>query len=443
MGLLQCPLCFYSQNQQKHQKTEPHSHDHIHSESSTSSSISSQPSLPSVPSLTSQQSQTTHHKLLTTINGHSSPIFSLTLHSKFIYSGSSNSEIRRFEKDPFALQSSNNTNNLVSISNGSKSTIKSMIVVNDMLFSAHQDHKIRVWKIETTTTKTATISDTNHDQRLFKCIATLPTFNDRFSKLFASKNYVEVRRHKKCTWVNHVDAVSSLAVSKDGFFLYSASWDRTFKIWRISDFKCLESVKNAHEDAINAIVVSSDGVVYTGSADKKIKIWKKKNHEGEKKHFLIGTLEKHKSSVNALALNKNGSVLYSGACDRSILVWEKIDNSVENCSELGQGPMILVGALRGHTKAILCLVAMDNLVCSGSADNSVRIWKRGIDEKSYTCLAVLQGHKKPVKCLAMANDSKRGKNGGDDDDDDCSSYLVYSGSLDCDIKVWQICVPLI
>ncbi|GAU49977.1 hypothetical protein TSUD_238000 [Trifolium subterraneum] len=183
----------------------------------------------------------------------------------------------------------------------------------------------------------------------------------------------------------------------------------TFKIWRVSDFKCLESVKNAHEDAINSIVVSSDGIVYTGSADKKIKIWKK-----------------HKSSVNALALNKNGSVLYSGACDRSILVWEKIDNNVEKCSDLGQGPMILVGALRGHTKAILCLVAMDNLVCSGSVDNSVRIWKRGIDEKSYTCLAVLQGQ--PVKCLAMANDSKRGKNGGDDD---------------CDIKVWQISVPLI
>ncbi|PNX97512.1 putative WD-repeat-like protein, partial [Trifolium pratense] len=384
MGLLQCPLCCYSQNHQQHEKTEPHSHDHIHSESSTSSSISSQPSLPSVPSLSSQQSQTTHHKLLTTINGHSSPIFSLTLHSKFLYSGSSNSEIRRFDKDPFALQSSNNTNNLVSISHGSKSTIKSMIVVNDMLFSAHQDHKIRVWKIETTTKITATSDSTNHDQRLFKCIATLPTFNDRFSKLFSSKNYVEVRRHKKCTWVNHVDAVSSLAISKDGFFLYSASWDRTFKIWRVSDFKCLESVKNAHEDAINAIVVSSDGIVYTGSADKKIKIWKKKNHEG--------------------------------ACDRSILVWEKIDNNVENCSELGQGPMNLVGALRGHTKAILCLVAMDNLVCSGSADNSVRIWKRGIDEKSYSCLAVLQGHRKPVKCLAMIDDSKRGKNGGDDDD---------------------------
>lgn len=41
-------------------------------------------------------------------------------------------------------------------------------------------------------------------------------------------------------------------------------------------FKCLESVSNAHEDAVNALAISSDGVVYTGSAGKGIKIWKKK-----------------------------------------------------------------------------------------------------------------------------------------------------------------------
>lgn len=433
MGLLHCPFCCYTQNHHQQTDSHSHSHDHIHSEpSSTSSSLSSQPSLPSVPSLTSQLSQQSHHKLLTTINGHSSPIFSLTLNSKFLYSGSSNSEIRRCSNDPFALQtSSNTTNNLVAISNRSKSTIKSMVILNDMLFSAHQDHKIRVWKIETAK---GDDHDSKQDQKLFKCIATLPTFNDRFSKLFLSKNYVEARRHKKFTWVNHIDSVSSLAVSKDGYFLYSASWDRTFKIWRVSDFKCLESVKNAHEDAINAIVVSSDGLVYTGSADKKIKIWKKNE---TKKHFLIGTLEKHRSSVNALALNENGSILYSGACDRSILVWEKRDCSGMN-QDHGNETMVLVGALRGHSKAILCLVVVDELVCSGSADNSVRIWRRGIGEKDYACLGVLQGHRKPVKCLAMEVDSKSDKNG-----DDCSSYLVYSGSLDCDIKVWQIRIPLV
>jgi len=141
----------------------------------------------------------------------------------------------------------------------------------------------------------------------------------------------------------------------------------------------------------------------------------------------VGTLEKHKSAVNALALSEDGSVLYSGACDRSILVWESDDNN-----------MVVVGALRGHTKAILCLVVMADLVCSGSADNSVRVWRKEIG-KGYSCLAVLEGHRRPVKCLAMAVDSNTG--GGPHEDD--RSYLVYSAGLDCDIKVWQIRVPLL
>ncbi|KAG2269226.1 hypothetical protein Bca52824_063781 [Brassica carinata] len=149
-----------------------------------------------------------------------------------------------------------------------KRRVKSLVILGDKLISAHQDHKIRVWK---------TIDDSK-----YKCVATLPTMNDRFTSLFSQKSYVEVRRHKKRTWVHHVDAVSSLALSQDGSLLYSASWDRSFKVWRTSDFKCLESIEKAHDDAVNAVVVSRDGFCYTGSADKTIKVWSKKdkNHSG-------------------------------------------------------------------------------------------------------------------------------------------------------------------
>ncbi|KAG5059322.1 hypothetical protein JHK87_000351 [Glycine soja] len=429
MGLLQRPLCCHTQ--------QPQSHHHLHSESSTSSSLSSQPSLPSVPSLSPQkphyleeQPQTTHHRLITAVKGHTSPIFSLALHGKSLYSASSGGEIRACNRNPTSANdiitlkyiSNVNTNTVVATSNA---PIKSLIVSHDKLFTAHQDHKIRVWK--TTTDQPG--NNNNNNPNYYKCVATLPTLHDRISKLFSSKNYVEIRRHKKRTWVHHVDTVSALALSRDGSLLYSASWDRTFKIWRTSDFKCLESVKNAHEDAINSLVLSNNGFVYTGSADTRIKMWKKL--EGEKKHSLIGTLEKHKSAVNALALNSDGSVLYSGACDRSILVWESDQNENNNT-------MVLVGALRGHTKAILCLVVVADLVCSGSADNSVRVWRRGA-EKSYSCLAVFEGHRRPVKCLAMAVDSNSG--GPREDDHNSSSYLVYSAGLDCEIKVWQIRVP--
>lgn len=415
MGLLPCPLPCQSKKEREWDGSQ--SNHHLHSDaSSNSSSLSSQPSLPSVPSLTPpsqnvEHSSNAYHHLLASLKGHSSYVFSLTIGGKHLYSGSSNGEIRRWSRDP-SKQEKLVTSNIVAETH---SGVKSMVVLGDKLFTAHHDHKIRVWKID---------MDTNLPHQKYKCIATLPTFNDRCMKLFFAKNYVEVRRHKKSTWVHHVDTVSALALSKDGSLIYSVSWDRTFKVWRTSDFKCLESVRNAHDDAINAIEISNDGLVYTGSADKKIKVWKK--HEGDKKHTLVATLEKHKSAVNALALNMDGSILYSGACDRSIIVWEK---------DGGTNHMVVSGALRGHTRAILCLAVVSDLVFSGSADKTVRVWRRGIG-RSYSCLAVFEGHKGPVKCLTAAADKSESR-----DSSSGSSYLVYSGSLDCDVKIWKIWVP--
>ncbi|XP_059309702.1 protein JINGUBANG-like [Lycium ferocissimum] len=411
MGFLPCPLPCQTKKKSSDNSDQTQSR-YLSSDSSSSLSLSSRsvsslcsyPSLPSLPSFSISSSNNFHH-CLATLTGHSSYIFCvcLSLAGKHLYSGSSNGEILvwdSYSKEKIVCQSG--------------SAVKSIVIMGDKLFSAHQDHRIRVWKI-----------DNDMPNRYYKCIATLPTLNDRCMKLFWTRNYVQVRRHKKCTWVHHVDTVSALALSKDGSLLYSASWDRTFKVWRTSDFKCLESVWNAHDDAINSIVVSNNGHVYTGSADKKIKIWKKQ--ERENKHTLMFTLEKHKSAVNALALTENGYVLYSGACDRSIIVWEKDSGSIS---------MVVSGALRGHKKSILCLAVVSDLVCSGSADKTVRIWKRGFG-KSYSCLAVFEGHNGPVKCLNAALDREK------DDDDSCSgnSYLVYSGSLDCDVKVWKLWVP--
>lgn len=247
-----------------------------------------------------------------------------------------------------------------------------------------------------------------------KLLATLPTVNDRLRRFVLPKNYVTVRRHKKLLWIEHADAVTGLAVNNG--LIYSVSWDKSLKIWRASDLRCLESIK-AHEDAVNAVAVSEDGTVYTGSADKRIRVWAKPF--GEKRHVLVATLVKHKSAVNALALNDDGSVLFSGACDRSILVWEREDSA---------NHMAVTGALRGHGKAILCLINVSDLLFSGSADRTVRIWQRGHDGM-YCCLAVLEGHQKPVKSLEAVWE---GESNG--------VVSVISGSLDGEIKVWQVSV---
>lgn len=310
-----CPQSCNSENESQSEST------HHQSELK---SLLSLPSLQSVPSLTSQSHRqqlylsNTHHHCLTTLKGHTSYISSLTLAGEFLYTGSSDREIRSWKRNPLQYSDSDDhetlTNNLVAAGKGA---VKSLVVQADKVFSAHQDRKIRVWKIN--------YQEPDHHQKYTR-LATLPTLGDRAFNLLMPKNQVQIRRHKKCTWVHHVDAVSALALSDDESLLYSVSWDRTLKIWRTKDFKCLESLANAHDDAINALALSNDGHVYTGSADKKIKVWKQNiEDDRKKKHFLVATLEKHNSGINALALSSDGAVLYSGACDRSILVQKFIN----------------------------------------------------------------------------------------------------------------------
>ncbi|KAL2932614.1 Protein JINGUBANG [Bienertia sinuspersici] len=286
--------------------------------------------------------------------------------------------------------------------------IKSIAFDNDhKILTAHQDSKIRVW-----------------EQKRHRFVTTLPTVKDKLRRFICRSNYVKVRRNKKKLWIEHNDAVSGLAVN-DGV-IYSVSWDKTLKIWRASDFKCLESV-TAHDDAVNAVTVSGDGTVYTGSADGKIKVWENKNKNNDKvwKHSMVSKMEKHKSTVNALALSSDGRVLLSGGCDGMIIAWEKDDDDrmVEN------------GVVGGHDGAVLCLVRLDidghDLFVSGGADRTVRIWGR-VGRELFSCMGVLEGHDKPVRSLAAAPSSpKSGSNG---------VVSVCSGSLDGEIRVWEIMV---
>ncbi|KAF5450187.1 hypothetical protein F2P56_030557 [Juglans regia] len=355
--------------------------------------------LPSVPSLQkiSPESLSTSVSYLSVASikpSPSLPITCLAVHGNLLYACSSH-EINVYDRTTSAHLDAFNGQD------PSSGSVKAVTFCDGKVFTTHQDCKIRVWQVPST--------------KSHKLLATLPTFNDRLRRSVLPKNYVTVRRHKKRLWIEHADAVTGLAVNNG--LIYSVSWDKSLKIWRASDLRCVESVK-AHEDAVNAVAVSVDGTVYTGSADRRIRVWAKPF--GEKRHALIATLEKHKSAVNALALNGDGSVLFSGACDRSILVWDREDSA---------NHMVVTGALRGHGKAILCLINVSDTLFSGSADRTVRMWQRGIDGR-YCCLAVLEGLEKAVKSLVAV--SEEGESNG--------VVSVFGGSLDGEIKAWQISV---
>ena len=155
--------------------------------------------------------------------------------------------------------------------------------------------------------------------------------------------------------MKHTAAISSLPHHDD--FLYSGSWDKTVKVWRISDLKCIETIY-AHDDAVNAVIVGPDGLLFTGSDDCTVKIWRK--NFGPSPHMLLTTLrgesgpgrDNGMGPVKALALNANGSALYAGTSNGQIVCWEK--------ERYSSSQMRQIDILGGPQHAILSLAIGGN-----------------------------------------------------------------------------------
>ncbi|KAG8094298.1 hypothetical protein GUJ93_ZPchr0012g21545 [Zizania palustris] len=362
-----------------------------------------------------QQQQS--HQCIATLRGHSSYVSGLAVDGEgegsSLYVASSDGHIRLWPLD-MAVGQNEVSCSTVAVTD---SSVKCLVATGNGVVSSHQDSTIRVWRHD----------GRREGRRHLALDAVLPTTVDCLCAFLLPGSYVEVRRHKKSTWVHHVDAVTALALSPDGAHMYSVSWDRSLKAWRLPSLRCAESVAAAHDDAINAVVAAPDGNVYTGSADKTVKAWRR--HPGQKNLSLVSTMERHRSAVNALALGVGGRVLYSGGCDRSVVVWEAAAGD--------SGRMVATGTLRGHAKAVLCLAAAGDMVYSGSADRTVRVWRREATTAAhgYSCLAVLVGHGGAVKSLALLH-------GGAACDRCCCgcAAVVCSGSLDGDVKLWKVTI---
>ncbi|CAN4112301.1 unnamed protein product [Withania somnifera] len=316
-------------------------------------------------------------------------IYSLAASGDLLYTGSDSKNIRVWK-------------NLKEYS-GFKShsgLVKAIVVYGDKIFTGHQDGKIRR-------------------------VGSLPTVRDYLKSSINPKAYVEVRRNRNVPWIKHFDAVSCMSLDKERGLLYSGSWDKTLKVWRLSDSKCLESI-NAHQDAINSVVVGFDGLVFTGSADGTVKAWRRELVGNSAKHVQVETLMKQDNAVTSLAVNATAATVYAGSSDGLVNFWERQKHFLE-----------YGGALRGHKLAVLCVAVAGNLVLSGSADKSICVWRRE-EGGIHSCLTVLTGHNGPVKCLTVEEDSDYSEEEAPAEMKNDKYWRVYSGSLDNSVKVWRL-----
>ncbi|KAJ6327554.1 hypothetical protein OIU78_014428 [Salix suchowensis] len=266
---------------------------------------------------------------------------------------------------------------------------------HDRVYAAYADGKIRIWR--------RTWDGAFKHIRL----ATIPSSGCHVRSLIARKDMM----------IKHVEPITSLAINISDDIIYSASLDKTVKVWGISDLKCIETIQ-AHLESVNAIVVADDGILYTASDDASIRVWRRNFCSGEWPHSLTVTLPSKHSPVRTLTLTSDNGVLYGGCSDGYIHYWLKERFPVQ----LKYG-----GELQGHTHAIMCMANVSKYVISGSADSTSRVWARDSDGQ-HTCLAVLVGHRGPIRCVTAFL-------GRLDDEDGCT---ICTGSLDGVLKLWRV-----
>lgn len=149
--------------------------------------------------------------------------------------------------------------------------------------------------------------------------------------------FVQQQGHEEIVW----------AVEVHGNRLFSASADKTIRVWDIESRRCEQASLCLHVKLIFCALEECGVFEYS----------------------CYQVLEDHSRPVLSLAIA--GDKLFSGSYDYTVKVW-----SLDTLTRMK--------TLEGHTDAVRALSVADNRLFSGSYDSTVRVW----DVSRLECLQV-------------------------------------------------------
>ncbi len=179
-------------------------------------------------------------------------------------------------------------------------------------------------------------------------------------------------------WSNsvHNGAVFDLAFDPSGTVLASASADQTVKLWRVRDGLRLDTLNQPQGD-LNRVLFTPDGQhVLAGGADRRIHQWRFVSREAPALNPVVTARFAHEAGIVSMALSHDGRYLVTGAIDRSLKQW-RLPELQEVASWTGQSDV--VGALAMDRSGDRVLVArMDGSVEAFGLKGDVAVGSAGM-----------------------------------------------------------------
>lgn len=166
----------------------------------------------------------------------------------------------------------------------------------------------------------------------------------------------------------HVNAVQSVAFSKDGRYVVSGGRDNTVWVWGTGDSSRIRL--RGHYDAVRDAVFTADGKqVVSAGLDEQVLVWSPGNDE-EFRVLQGHSLTGHDDAVLSASFSSDGSHVVTASRDRTARVWDAVDNT-QLPVELSEGHEFLVSS------AVLYSDPKDtsrSFLLTAAADDTARIW---------------------------------------------------------------------
>lgn len=184
-------------------------------------------------------------------------------------------------------------------------------------------------------------------------------------------------------WTGHSEAILCLALSPSGKLAASGSRDNTIRLWSVPDGKLIDCLEGHHGD-IQCLLFIGDHLLVSGSSDMTVQLWRLP--EGVPERMLVEPSDR----VQCLAIAPDGTTLAAGTAykDARIHLWD-----LPGCD--------LHRAFKGHGSLVttLAFTADGKYLVSGSYDKEVRIWDVATGRQSSNTGAMKHGGR--VNCLAI------------------------------------------
>ncbi|KAL3765259.1 hypothetical protein ACHAWO_001200 [Cyclotella atomus] len=221
-----------------------------------------------------------------------------------------------------------------------------------------------------------------------------------------------IKAHSK--WITGIDW-EPMHRNKSCERLVTSSKDGLAKIWNVRT-KRAEATLAGHSDSVECVKWGGEGLIYTASRDRQIKVWNAQDGGGKEGNSRVGvlvrTLVGHGHRINTLAVScdyvcrtgpfdHHGRVAGVESRDRDSNEWRDV-------------------AYRAAVEKYTAFKGSDEpeRLVSGSDDNTLLVWHPAIDKRP---IKRLTGHQQAVNHIAFSPDAR----------------FFASASFDKKIKVWN------